>query len=174
VDVAGVSGTVREIGMRATILTTSDGADVVVPNGMLLADKLTNWTLRSNSRRININVVTTYSAKPQQILELLVRIAAKVEGIAAAPPPVAILTGLATGVLEFNLMAWTTDKTDWVGARSLLNVRVRDGLAEAGIEVPLPQRDLHLRSISDAAVEGLRGTSAGPPSKLDEGGMAGR
>jgi len=71
-------------------------------------------------------------------------------------------------------MAWTTDKTDWVGARSLLNVRVRDGLAEAGIEVPLPQRDLHLRSISDAAVEGLRGTSAGPPSKLDEGGMAGR
>jgi potassium-dependent mechanosensitive channel len=174
VDVAGVSGTVREIGMRATILTTSDGADVVVPNGMLLADKLTNWTLRSNSRRININVVTTYSAKPQQILELLVRIAAKVEGIAAAPPPVAILTGLATGALEFNLMAWTTDKTDWVGARSLLNVRVRDGLAEAGIEVPLPQRDLHLRSISDAAVEGLRGTSTGPPSKLDEGGMVSR
>jgi potassium-dependent mechanosensitive channel len=174
VDVAGVSGTVREIGMRATILTTSDGADVVVPNGMLLADKLINWTLRSNSRRININVVTTYSAKPQQILELLVGIAAKVEGIASAPPPVAILIGLATGALEFNLMAWTTDKTDWVGARSLLNVRVRDGLAEAGIEVPLPQRDLHLRSISNAAVEGLRGTSAGRPSKLDEGGMAGR
>jgi potassium-dependent mechanosensitive channel len=174
VDVAGVSGTVREIGMRATILTTSDGADVVVPNGMLLADKLTNWTLRSNRRRININVVTTYSAKPQQILELLVGIAAKVEGIASAPPPVAILTGLATGALEFNLMAWTTDKTDWVGARSLLNVRVRDGLAEAGIEVPLPQRDLHLRSISDAAVEGMRGTSAGPPSKLDEGGLASR
>jgi potassium efflux system protein len=174
VDVAGVSGTVREIGMRATILTTSDGADVVVPNGMLLADKLTNWTLRSNSRRINISVVTTYSANPRQTLELLVDIAAKVEGIASAPPPVAIMTGLATGALEFNLMAWTTDKTDWVGARSLLNVRVRDGLAEAGIGVPLPQRDLHLRSISNAAVEELRGTSAAPPGKLDEGGMAGR
>jgi potassium-dependent mechanosensitive channel len=174
VDVAGVSGTVREIGMRATILTTSDGADVVVPNGMLLADKLTNWTLRSNSRRININIVTTYNANPQQILELLVGIAAKVEGIASAPPPVAILTGLATGALEFNLMAWTTDKTDWVGARSLLNVRVRDGLAAAGIEVPLPQRDLHLRSISNAALEELRGTSAAPPRILDEGDRAGR
>jgi small-conductance mechanosensitive channel len=174
VDVAGVAGTVREIGMRATILTTPDGADVVVPNGMLLADKLTNWTLRSNSRRININVVTGYSANPQKILELLVGIAAKVQGIASSPPPVAILTGLATGTLEFNLMAWTTDKTDWVGARSLLNVRVRDGLAEAGIEVPLPQRDLHLRSISNAAVEELRRTEPSPPSKLDEGGMAGR
>jgi potassium efflux system protein len=174
VDVAGVSGTVREIGMRATILTTPDGADVVVPNGMLLADKLTNWTLRSNSRRININIVTSYSADPQQILELLVSIAEKVQGIASAPPPVAILNGLATGTLEFNLMAWTTDKTDWVGARSLLNVRVRDGLAEAGIEVPLPQRDLHLRSISNAAMEELRGTEPSPPSKFDEGGMAGR
>jgi potassium-dependent mechanosensitive channel len=174
VDVAGVSGTVRTIGMRATILTTSDGADVVVPNGMLLADKLTNWTLRSNSRRININVTTTYSSSPQQTLELLIRIAAKVECIASVPPPVAILTGLSTGALEFNLMAWTKDKTDWVAARSLLNVSVRDGLAEAGIEVPLPQRELHLRSISNAAVEELIGTRSGPPSKLDEGDMAGR
>jgi potassium-dependent mechanosensitive channel len=174
VDVAGVSGTVRTIGMRATILTTPDGADVVVPNGMLLADKLTNWTLRSSSRRININVITTYSSSPQQTLELLVRIAAKSDGIASAPPPVAILTGLATGALEFNLTAWTTDKSDWVAARSLLNVRVRDGLSEAGIEVPLPQRELHLRSISNEAVGELLGTGASPPSKLDEGGMAGR
>jgi len=52
-------------------------------------------------------------------------------------------------------------------------VSIRDGLAEAGIEVPLPQRELHLRSISNAAVEELLGTSAGPPSKLDEGDMAG-
>jgi potassium efflux system protein len=70
-------------------------------------------------------------------------------------------------------MAWTKDKTDWVRTRSLLNVSIRDGLAEAGIEVPLPQRELHLRSISNAAVEELLGTSAGPPSKLDEGDMAG-
>lgn len=71
-------------------------------------------------------------------------------------------------------MAWTLDKADWVGVRSLLNVRVRDGLAEAGIEVPLPQRDLHLRSISNTAVEELLGTRPNPPSKLDEGDMAGQ
>jgi potassium efflux system protein len=174
VDVAGVSGTVRDIGMRATTLTTADGADVVVPNGMLLADKLTNWTLRSNSRRITISVATAYGVDPKRTLELLVRIAVKVEGIASAPPPVAILTGLGTGALEFNLMAWTTEKTDWVGARSLLNVRVREGLDDAGIEVPLPQRDLHLRSVSSAAAEELLGTRPSPPSKLDEGGTAGR
>jgi small-conductance mechanosensitive channel len=174
VDVAGVSGTVREIGMRATILTTADGADVVVPNGMLLAEKLTNWTLRGNSRRITVSVVTGYGVDPRKTLELLAGLATKVEGIASAPPPVAILTGLTAGALEFSLMAWTKDKTDWVRTRSLLNVNIRDGLAEAGIEVPLPQRELHLRSISNAAVEELLGTSAGPPSKMDEGEMAGR
>jgi small-conductance mechanosensitive channel len=159
--------------MRATILTTADGADVVVPNGMLLAEKLTNWTLRGNSRRITVSVVTRYGVDPQKTLELLARLTTKVEGIASAPPPVAILTGLTAGALEFSLMAWTKDKTDWVRTRSLLNVRIRDGLAEAGIEVPLPQRELHLRSISNAAVEELLGTTAGPPSKLDEGDMAG-
>jgi small-conductance mechanosensitive channel len=169
-----VSGTVREIGMRATILTTADGADVVVPNGMLLAEKLTNWTLRGNSRRITVSVVTGYGVDPRKTLDLLAGLATKVEGIASAPPPVAILTGLTAGALEFSLMAWTKDKTDWVRTRSLLNVNIRDGLAEAGIEVPLPQRELHLRSISNAAVEELLGTSAGPPSKMDEGEMAGR
>lgn len=173
VDVAGVSGTVREIGMRATILATADGAHVVVPNGMLLADKLTNWTLRGNSRRITVSVITSYGIDPQKTLELLARLATKVEGIASAPAPVAILTGLTAGALEFSLMAWTKDETDWVHTRSLLNVSIRDGLAEAGVEVPLPQRELHLRSISNAAVEELLGTSAGPPSKLDEGDMAG-
>jgi potassium efflux system protein len=159
VDVTGASGTVREIGMRATILTTPEGAEVVVPNGMLLAEKLVNWTLRSSRRRIDVNVVTAYNADPQRTIELLVGIAGKVDGIALAPPPVAILVGLATGALEFTLRAWTTEQTDWVSARSVLNVKVRDGLAEAGIEVPLPQRDLHLRSISKAAGEQLADTT---------------
>jgi len=163
VDAAGMSGTVREIGMRATVLTTAEGAEVVVPNGMLLADKLVNWTLRSNRRRIDVNVVTTYGADPQRTIELLVGIAAKVEGIAAAPPPVAILSGLATGALEFNVRAWTIEYTDWVVARSLLSVKIRDGLAEAGIEVPVPQRDLNLRSVSKAAGEELSGLSRRQP-----------
>ena len=54
VEVSGTSGTVREIGMRATTLTTFEGADVVVPNGMLLSEKLINWTLSDMNRRIDV------------------------------------------------------------------------------------------------------------------------
>ena len=74
VDVAGMSGKVRDIGMRATIITSFDGAEVVVPNGMLLADKLVNWTLFGSSRRISIDISTGYGVSPQQTIELLVSI----------------------------------------------------------------------------------------------------
>jgi potassium-dependent mechanosensitive channel len=145
VDVVGVSATVRDIGLRATTLTTFDGADVVVPNGMLLSDKLVNWTLTGNSRRINIDVSTTYDVNPQQTIALLVGIAARLDGIAPFPAPFAIMTGLAPGELQFNVRAWTTQQADWVAVRSEFAMRIRDGLAEAGIKVPLPQRELHVR-----------------------------
>ncbi|MFZ4535742.1 mechanosensitive ion channel family protein [Propionivibrio sp.] len=152
VDVAGMSGTVRDIGMRATIITSFDGAEVVVPNGMLLADKLVNWTLHGSSRRISIEISTGYGVSPQQTIELLVGIARRIEGIALSPAPNAIMTGLTPGALEFSLRAWTTQQADWVEVRSELARRIRDGLAEAGIEVPLPQREMHVRSVPGVAV----------------------
>ncbi len=153
VDVAGMSGRVREIGMRATIVTTFDGADVVVPNGMLLADKLVNWTLSGTRRRIDINVSTGYEVGPQRTIDLLVGIARNVQGIAMSPAPAAILTGLAPGQLEFNLRAWTTEGADWLMVRSELAVQVQNGLAEAGIEVPKPQRELHVHGVEGATVD---------------------
>ncbi len=155
VEVAELTGTVRDIGLRATTITTFDGADVVVPNGMLLADKLVNWTLRGTRRRVNIDVSTTHAADPQRTIELLVEIARSVDGVATVPAPAAIMTGLATGVLEFNLRAWTTDRGDWLKVRSDLAVRVRDGLVQAGIELPLPQRELHLRSVPATVADQL-------------------
>jgi small-conductance mechanosensitive channel len=148
VDVAGMVGKVRDIGMRATIMTTFDGAEVVVPNGMLLADKLINWTLNGSSRRISIDISTGYGVSPQQTIEVLVGIARGITGIAVSPAPEAILTGLTPGALEFSVRAWTMPQADWVLVRSELAVNIRDGLAEAGIEVPLPQREIHVSSIT--------------------------
>ena len=158
VELAALIGTVRDIGLRATTITTFEGADVIIPNGMLLADKLVNWTLRGTRRRVNIDVSTVQSADPQRTIELLVEIARGVDGVASVPAPVAIMTGLATGVLEFNLRAWTTEHADWLIMRSDLAVQVRNGLAQAGIEVPLPQRELHVRNEKTPPAERPRQT----------------
>jgi small-conductance mechanosensitive channel len=65
------------------------------------------------------------------------------------------MTGMSAGTLDFSVRAWTTDRADWVRVRSELAMRIRDALADAGIEVPLPQRDLHLRSVSPDAASRL-------------------
>ncbi len=169
VDVALISGTVRDIGMRATIVRTFDGADVVVPNGMLVADKLVNWTFSGTRRRVSIEVSTAYRVDPQRTIDLLVEIASKVDGVSFSPAPFAILTLLSPGALEFSLRAWTTERSDWVEVRSRLAIKVREGLAAAGIEVPMPQRDLHVRMVSKDAAEALNAAAptAGPATAPD-------
>ncbi len=162
VEVAGMSGRVRDIGMRATIVTTWEGAEVVVPNGMLLADKLVNWTLHGTRRRTDINVATDYTVAPQRTIELLQSIARNVQGVATSPAPLAILTGLAPGQIEFNLRVWTTESANWVLVRSALAVQVQNGLAEAGITVPRPQRDVYVNE-ADWPAGRAAGPAANPP-----------
>jgi potassium efflux system protein len=147
VEVAGVLGVVRDIGLRASIVTTFEGAEVVVPNGMLVADKVVNWTLHSTRRRFDLNVSTHYDADPQRTIELLVQIARSCTGVAATPAPACIMTGLAPGELQFNVRAWTKDFADWIEVRTELAMKIRNGLVEAGIEVPKPQREVLLRTL---------------------------
>jgi small-conductance mechanosensitive channel len=146
VEIAGMVGQVREIGLRATTVTTFDGAEVVVPNGMLIADKLVNWTLTGTRRRISVELSTVYGADPQRTVKLLEEIARSVDGVSLSPAPNVIVTGLTAGTLDFSVRVWTRELADWVQVRSNLAMRIREGLAEAGIQVPLPQRELLVRN----------------------------
>jgi len=151
VDVAGMLGRVSDIGLRATTITTFEGADVVVPNGLLLADKLVNWTLSGTRRRINLEFGIAYSVDPRHATELLANVARDVDGVAVRPAPAALVVGLSNGVQDISLRAWTQEHADWVQVRSELAMRVREALDAAGIEVTLPQRELHLRRASPGA-----------------------
>jgi small-conductance mechanosensitive channel len=147
IDVAGSSGTVREIGMRATTLTTFDGADVLVPNGTVLSEKLVNWTLSNTDCRMEVNIGVAYGTSPRQVIELLLQAAAATPGVVAEPRPCALFMAFGANSLEFKLRAWTNTYDEWVNIRSDLTLRIHDAIVAAGIEIPFPQRDLHLRSI---------------------------
>ena len=160
VEVTGMLGRVSDIGLRATTVTTFDGADVVVPNGLLLADKVINWTLSGTRRRINLDFGIAYAVNPRQVTELLADIARDVQGVAFSPAPTALVIGFADGVQVISLRAWTLDHVDWVELRSELAMRVREGLSEAGIELVVPQRDLRMHRASPP--------SADRPERSDE------
>ena len=164
VEVGGVSGKVREIGMRATTLSTFEGADVVVPNGVLLNEKLINWTLSDMDRRIDVNVGVAYGSDPRKVLELLMGVTVGTEGIATEPAPTVLFVGFGANSLDFSIRSWTNNFGDWVNIRSNLTVRVHDALRAAGIEIPFPQQDLHLRSVAPEAAAAFAGlvTPPGP------------
>jgi len=173
VEVSGTSGKVREIGMRATTLTTFEGADVVVPNGMLLNEKLINWTLSDMDRRIDVNVGVAYGSDPRRVVELLMEVTKATPGVATVPEPTVLFTGFGASSLDFGVRAWTNEFGEWVRIRTELTMRVYEALRDAGIEIPFPQQDLHLRSVAPDAGAILAGqrppeTPAGDPAAPPE------
>ena len=147
IELSGTIGRVRDIGMRATTLTTFEGADVIVPNGMLLSEKMINWTLSSDKRRIDIPVGVAYGSDPNKVLELLAQVANSAPGVSKNPAPTVLFTGFGPHALDFSVRAWTDSFDDSVFVRSGMAVGIHAALAQAGIEIPYPQRDLHIKSI---------------------------
>ena len=155
VEITGTTGTVREIGMRATMLTTGDGADAIIPNGTLLSEKLINWTLTSSNRRLDVDVGVAYGSDPRKVIALLEEVTRTTERVATDPPPAVLLTGFGPSSLNFGIRAWTKDFFGWVTVRTDLAIRVHDALKQAKIGIPFPQQDVYVRSLpSGPAVEG--------------------
>jgi small-conductance mechanosensitive channel len=91
------------------------------------------------------------------VLDLLMEVTTGTEGIANLPAPTILFVGFGASSLDFSIRVWTDNFGDWVKIRSELTVRVHDALVEAGIEIPFPQQDLHLRSIEPELLERMRG-----------------
>jgi small-conductance mechanosensitive channel len=163
VEVAGTVGTVRDIGMRSTTFTTFEGADVVVPNGMLLSEKLINWTLSSNTRRVDIAVGVAYGSAPEKVRALLLDVAQRTDRVSRQPAPAVLFTGFGASSLDFSVRAWT-HFDDHPSVRSALGLAIHDALRDAGIEIPFPQQDLHLRSVEPGLFDRMQAQRPRPPA----------
>lgn len=158
IETAQRSGEIKSIGIRASILRTWDGAEVVVPNASLISSEVVNWTLSDRQRRIEIPFGVAYGSDPEQVLALLIGIAAAHPEVLEAPAPDAYFEGFGTDALSFRLRCWTGqfDRTNPI--RSALCIAISKALAGAAIEMPFPQRDLHVRSIDGDMLKQLRNT----------------
>ncbi len=146
VQIGGMGGTVIAIGIRASTVRTWEGAEVVVPNGSLLESELVNWTLSDSTRRIEVKVGVAYGSDPERVLALLLGVAAAHPKVLAEPAPAALFIGFGDSSLDFSLRAWC-QFSDMLEVGSDLHVAVNRALAEARIEIPFPQRDVHVRTV---------------------------
>ncbi len=157
VEVGTLVGTVRRIGIRSSTIRSYSGAEVIVPNANLVSNDMINWTLSDRRRRLEVPVGVAYGTDPEVVLELLARTAAGNELVADDPPPWAVFKGFGDSSLNFVLYAWVNRYDDGLSVMSQLAVAINGALKDAGIEIPFPQRDLHLRSIDSSVGERLAG-----------------
>jgi potassium-dependent mechanosensitive channel len=155
VEVGGLVGTVRRIGARSSTIQTFQGAEVIVPNSNLIANQVINWTLSSPWRRVDIPVGVAYGTNPEEVIKLLVGVASAYSGVMRSPEPSAFFLGFGDSALNFELRFWSARQDTWFQLKSDVSVAVGKALADAGIEIPFPQRDLHVRSIDGSAAAAL-------------------
>ncbi|HVX79158.1 MAG TPA: mechanosensitive ion channel domain-containing protein [Bradyrhizobium sp.] len=147
VVVGGEEGYVRKISVRSTEIETFDRAHVLVPNASFISDKVKNWTLRNNVRRVAISIGTAYACNPRQVREVLLQVARSNQDVLQTPEPIVDLKEFGASSINFMLYVFIADISKTIRVRTELSIAIFDAFAEAGIEIPFTQTDVNIRNI---------------------------
>lgn len=163
VEVAGASGTVTQIGIRASTVHTFDGADVIVPNADLISKSVTNWTGSNPNRRFDVPVGVAYGSPLETTAQALLAAARRTPGVLPGPAPEALFQSFGESSLDWRLRLWVKME-DSPKVLSDLKRAVSEELDKEKIEVAVPQRDFHIRSVAPELREVLGGKGRTSPS----------
>jgi small-conductance mechanosensitive channel len=151
VEVGAATGVVQRIGIRASIIRLPNSSELIVPNGQLISEKVTNRTFASRQARLELRIGVGYGSDPERVIELLTQAAAAHQLVAKTPAPEAFMKEFGADALQFDLVFWTDTPARQLRVRSDVAVAMNAALRGAGIEIPFPQRTVHLQG-GDAAV----------------------
>src|SRR5215468_1063180 len=154
IQVADQTGVVRRIGIRASIIALDDKSQLIIPNGQLISEKVTNRTFSSLQKRMELTIRTAYGEDPARVIGLLVKTAGAHPHVMKTPPPDAVLKQFSEDALVFVLGFTTENVAQFPFVQSDVAVAVNAALREAGIEIPVPQRIVHLEQ-NDATKHSL-------------------
>jgi len=165
VETSDVAGTVREIGLFATELDTYDGIYRFVPNSEIWNTPITNYS-RNPSRMTNLVIGISYGSDINKARDLLLELARECEPVADDPAPIAFVASLDDSAVTLNYRVWIANADYWATMRYLLEESKRR-LDAAGIEIPFPQRVIHI--VNDEAPDTESGTEAvaSGPAKME-------
>jgi small-conductance mechanosensitive channel len=146
VNVGDLLGTVERIGSRSTEIRTLDHVSIIVPNSRFLVNQVINWSHNDPISRIKIPVGVAYGSDVERVKIALLEAARSHPDVLLRPKPQVWFKQFGDSSLQFELLVWTGDPKKQYMLRSDLNYRIEESLRRHQLEVPFPQRDLHLRS----------------------------
>ena len=154
VTVGEVEGFVRRIRIRATDIETLDNQNVLVPNSELVSGRVTNWVLRNPQGRLRIRVGVAYGSDTELVRKLMEQVGREHEDVISdgrAPAPRALFMGFGDSSLDFELRVRIRRIEKRFSVISDINFEIDRVFRENGIEIPFPQRDVHLVSLPDSS-----------------------
>jgi len=141
-----VWGDVIRINLRTTVIQTPDDIAIIVPNSKLLEENVTNYSFGNPRIRIHVPVGIAYGSDVDKATDIMIRAAKDHNLVMDAPAPKTWFREFGDSSLNFELLAWIPSAQRKFDVISDLNTAIDRGFREAGVEIPFPQRDLHLRS----------------------------
>lgn len=145
VTVGSVSGMVNRIRIRSTTITDWDCKELIVPNKEFITGQVVNWTLSNPTQRLVLHVGVAYGTDPKRVAELLTSVARSHPRVLHEPPPSVVFMGFGESSLDFEVRVFLAGPEQIMEVRHDLNVAINAALSEAGIDIPFPQRVVHLR-----------------------------
>lgn len=149
IEVDEVYGDVIKISARSTMILTNDNISIIVPNSQFIDNSVINWSHNDRNIRFNIPVGVSYQEDPEKIKRILLEVVELNEGILKSPKADVLFDNYNDSSIDFNLRVWTTEYTNRPNVlKSQLYYEIFRRFKEEKVEIPFPQRDLHIRSIS--------------------------
>lgn len=151
VEIGGQTGKMKSIGIRSSVITTWDGADVIIPNGDLLSSHLINWTMGSFRRRFELDLGVAYGSDLKKVTEIIRQVLDQNTMVLKTPEPMVWLTKFNDSSIDFAIKFWVPHFNYGNDVKTDLIIEIDAAFRANGIEIPFPQRDLHIRSTVEAA-----------------------
>ena len=146
VEFGGQSGTMKSIGFRSSIITTWDGADVIIPNGNLLDQHVINWTMGNSHRRVEIATGVAYGTNLEKAKKLVLDLLAADKRIMVPPPPLVIIKDFNSHAIDIRILFWIEHFNTWIEIKSDIIQAIDEAFKKEGILIPVPPDDLDIPS----------------------------
>ncbi len=157
VEIGSVYGWVKKLDTRFVSVVTRSGKEYLIPNEDFITKEVINWSYSDELVRVSAEVGVSYSSDLRLVEKLILKAAEEKRRILSSPEPNCLLMGFGDSSVNFELRFWISDPRNGIqNIRSEILFSIWDNFEEHGIEIPFPQRDYHLKSVSDSVSQKLQ------------------